>query len=855
MVDAPPAPTLDELIFAAGRKSSPRNAPVTELAAAAQRFRHEVGASDRTEVTRSTMLWALMTADAEVGSALASAGIDVFALGDMLKLSGKPPASRTKTALLDGDLAAAVRAHVETVTPGAEYGPEELAAAILQSAQDEVSGLLPQRLKELGVDPQKALYVLTLSSPPTGSTAPASSTAPPTSTAPPSSTAPPTGASSYSNSVRRARDDMGPTALVTPAAIAAAIQQHHPEYGGGLFGAATLRISLGRRATVDTWLGEVSGLYDASEVAATRHQVIDGELTVLGLAELDPSLAEDLRNEGALDALRGAVEVLPRPSTDRTGWSSDAPAVEDLLGRRYLARALATRLRARATDDSFLVHIDGPWGSGKSTLFNFLAEELESDSLLVGVNVWREQQVGVQWWTLHNALRAAVEHEAVTRARSSRVARVVARVRSKTRSRIDVVRVRLVPFVVAVLVLAAVVIGLFVLADFDLGTGAEIADSVAKVTSLALLAVGGVTAAYRFLLPESRRSAKAFVASSPNPMAEVRLLFQRTLRRTTRRVVFLIDDLDRCDAPYIVEFLSTMQTLLRDAHVTAPGTAVQRPGPCAFIAADGQWIRSSYESHYDKVKVTEVPGRPLGYLFLEKIFQLQVRLPSIGDEGKTAFYTSLLMPGQSRPQASAEERQTVSRIAEQVARATTGPDIARAARAASTITDHAQRLEVLGTAAVHFSELEIQDQTHHDLAPYARFMEPNPRSIRLFVNTYGTLQSLRTLEGVPVRTSPLARWTVIEIRWPLLADHLRARPDDIAPGPGRPVPPVIEMLLASTEVQQVIAGVDGEGLTPDDVRHCTGAVATPWSPPAAPRGTRAPAKPPRTPRPPRTPPA
>lgn len=811
MADAPSL-TLDELLRSSGLRPSPVSDAALRLAAAAQRWRAANGRSDRTQVTRSTSLWALMTTDRRVQTALGSAGVDVAALADLLELERGHTFAAAEEAFLDDMLAGALRAHLGSLPRGSEVGPAELATAILRSAMTEEDGQLPGRLAALGIDYGAALGLL---APPSGPRAPGG----------------------YSASVRRARAQIGPTALVTPAAIAAAIQKDHPEYGHGLFGTARLRLSLGRRAPVDAWLAQVSDLYESSAVAASRHRVINGELAVLGLAELDPSLAEDLRNGGVLEAMRSLAEVRPRPSTDRTGWSSDAPAVEDLLGRRYLAKALATRLRARATDDSFLVHVDGPWGSGKSTLFHFLAKELESDSLLVTVNAWREQQVGVQWWTLHNALRAAVEDEAVARSPRAWGAGARARLRARIRSRIDVVRVRLVPFVVAVLVLAAVVIGLFVLADVDLGTGAQVADAVAKVTSLVLLSAGGVTAAYRFLLPESRRSAQAFVASSPNPMAEVRLLFQRTLRRTPRRVVFLIDDLDRCEGPYIVEFLSTMQTLLRDAQVAAPDATSSRPGPCAFVAADGQWIRSSYESHYERVHVTEVPGRPLGYLFLEKIFQLHVRLPSIGDEGKAAFYESLLMPGRTAAPSSPEDQQTVDRIADQVRQATTGPDIAQAARAASTIADATQRLEVLGAAAVRFSELTIQEQAHHELAPYARFMEPNPRSIRLFVNTYGTLQSLRTLEGIPVRTSPLARWTVIEIRWPQLADHLRSRPGDIDPGAwsppasgragaGRPPPQVIQDLLASPEVQEVIAGLDEEGLSADDIRHCTGIVAT-----------------------------
>jgi hypothetical protein len=602
--------------------------------------------------------------------------------------------------------------------------------------------------------------------------------------------------------------------VVTAAAIAAAIQQDHPEYADKRFGAASLRISAGGTATVDEWLERVRALYDAEALAQSRHHVVDGELAVLGLAELDDSLAQDLTAAGLLDDWRRRVDVHPRrASSDSTQWSSDSPADTDFLGRRFLAKALATRLTAMAeTPDSFLIHIDGPWGSGKSTLFRFLRRELERDFLLVEVNAWREQQVGVQWWTLHSALRQAVESSAAHRWQA------------RARSRLDVIHTRLFPFVATVVVLLAVVLGLFLLADLDLNTSSQVADSLGKIVSLVALGVAGVTAAYRFLLPESRRSAKEFVASGANPMWEVRRLFARTLARAGKPVVFLIDDLDRCDEAYVVEFLEVVQTLVRDAPDSMlEGRREGRAGgPYAFIAADGQWIRSSYESHYGGLRISDVPGRPLGYLFLEKIFQLQVRLPSITDEAKTAFYESLLAAPRPAGPPSPEEQQLVAEVAGAVRQATTGRDISRAAEDAKQITNPAQRMEVLGAAAVRFSELTIQAQTRHELAPFGRFLEPNPRSIKLFVNTYGMLQSLRTLEGVPIRTAPLALWTVVEIRWPLLADHLRAHPEDVAQERWADAPEAIASLLASPEVRAVVVESGWQPLTPDVVRECTG---------------------------------
>jgi hypothetical protein len=95
-------------------------------------------------------------------------------------------------------------------------------------------------------------------------------------------------------------------------------------------------------------------------------------------------------------------------------------------------------------------------------------------------------------------------------------------------------------------------------------------------------------------------------------MKEVVRLFARGLRRANRPVIFLVDDLDRCDGTYVVEFLEAMQTLVRDAPRELRGSRRSAvAGPYAFIAADGQWIRTSYETHYASFTATAPAGRPL----------------------------------------------------------------------------------------------------------------------------------------------------------------------------------------------------------------------------------------------------
>jgi hypothetical protein len=132
-------------------------------------------------------------------------------------------------------------------------------------------------------------------------------------------------------------------------------------------------------------------------------------------------------------------------------------------------------------------------------------------------------------------------------------------------------------------------------------------------------------------------------------------------------------------------------------------------------------------------------------------------------------------------------------------------------------------MEILGDAAVKLSERAIINATEHALSPFAKFLEPNPRSMKLYVNTYGVLLTLRTLEEVFVSPQALALWAVIEIRWPSLADYLRAHPDAVKLAKtNKTIPDDIKFLLADREIGLVLGDTEFGPLTPDLIRQCSG---------------------------------
>lgn len=81
------------------------------------------------------------------------------------------------------------------------------------------------------------------------------------------------------------------------------------------------------------------------------------------------------------------------------------------------------------------------------------------------------------------------------------------------------------------------------------------------------------------------------------------------------------------------------------------------------------------------------------------------------------------------------------------------------------------------------------------------------------------LRSLRIVEEVRIPVGPLALWTIIEIRWPYLADYLRAYPDAIKKGSDDDG---VTLLPNRAEVKLVLEDDRGGPLTPELIRQCSG---------------------------------
>jgi hypothetical protein len=527
---------------------------------------------------------------------------------------------------------------------------------------------------------------------------------------------------------------------------------------------------------------------------------------------LHPLIRELVRAHTAdADRIRLArlAEVLEGRVGTAVDWTTDAPAEVDLLKRGALAEILAGRItetRKRDPRTSLLVHVDGAWGSGKTTLLNFLRAHLVAGGcVVVWFDAWQHSRLSPPWWALLTAVRRAITRDRVWWARWwFRLTETAARVRRSG-----------APYLLALILLVVLAGGLGLLVWWGLGATRQPAELL-KVLAPVLTALGvlwtGARVASRTLLWDSTQGARLFEQSDSNPMARIAEHFAWLLRHARKPVVFFVDDLDRCRHEYVVELLEAIQTLVRDAPRLHGDPRDLPPAAYFVVAADGAWLRDAYTSEYGAAD-------PLGYRFLEKLFQLTVPMPAMSVTGQQLFLGRLL--GLQDDALDAEQ------LAEAAARIQAATGDEESILTTLNTVDRAARDALVIVAARAVTATETRAHTEHALRKFAPLLSPNPRSTKLFLNTYTMLRAVRTIEGSTVESDTLALWTILRLRWPSVADHLQRDPDAVT-GILEPLwctellPAELHPAARSAELRRVVTHPQGGPLTAAKIRQCCG---------------------------------
>ncbi|WIX91806.1 P-loop NTPase fold protein [Amycolatopsis sp. DG1A-15b] len=570
-------------------------------------------------------------------------------------------------------------------------------------------------------------------------------------------------------------------------------------------------VSGGNARTIIMLSHEVFRRASAEGVPATVGMVTDvaREMPLTAAAEPDARAAEPQP---------GRPEVHEKSDVD---WTTDTPTDVDLLKRDALAEVLAARIletRERHPGTSLLVHVDGEWGSGKSTLLGLLGKRLTGEGLLVTLfDAWQQSRLSPPWWALLTAVRnAIVQDRSWWGRRKLRVKELAARA-SRSGA----------PFLLSAILLIVGAGGIGLLVRAVVGSQ-QPGSELLKVVLSAIAAVGvlwpGARVASRVLLWDSASGARLFEQTGANPMARVAEHFGWLLRQSGKPIVLFIDDLDRCKHDYVVEVLEAVQTLLRDAPGGHRGRSGGSPAAYVVVSADGYWIRQSFTTWYAEFDDDGRPSAgPLGYQFMDKLFQLTVPMPALGAAAQHRFLGHLLnvTDGESDLRKAPAAVEARGRI-----RAAAG-DEGRILAALNDIAEPEIRNAVAVDAVRAVAAPETRTSTEHMLRKFAPLIGSNPREIKLFLNTYSILRAVRTLEGNTPEAGVLALWSVLRVRWPAVADHLQRKPASVL-GLREPqwssdlFPEHLLDAVRSRELRAIVTDPSGP-LTEDAIRRCCGA--------------------------------
>jgi KAP family P-loop domain len=354
---------------------------------------------------------------------------------------------------------------------------------------------------------------------------------------------------------------------------------------------------------------------------------------------------------------------------------------------------------------------------------------------------------------------------------------------------------------------------LLLLAGWKLGWKLQ-GKALVHAFSWLLTAAGGIVAlvalvsslgkaAKRHLLTGSPEATKALLRTS-DPLQDLLRRYGFLVHSARTGMLVLIDNLDRCRADYVVEMLEGIQTLLGNqpepGHTWLsnlrrwPASAADAkpkekyPPLVAFVvAADRSWLCESYMAGYKDFEATaREPGRPFGLAFLDKIFEYSLRIPTVP--------AAASVQARSDPSPSADDRSDVfTDCKDELA----VRDVLRAAenQAAPATRRRPIPPPVLALrigAVKRLAELEAdarakehRRRTPPQLDDLLAELDPGPIVQRQLETAYCVNRTAQLLAGHAVDTDEhalycLGLWTILELKWPLLAAHLSCHPTDLA---------------------------------------------------------------------------
>lgn len=382
---------------------------------------------------------------------------------------------------------------------------------------------------------------------------------------------------------------------------------------------------------------------------------------------------------------------------------------------------------------------------------------------------------------------------------------------------------RVIPLAIMAMVLLTVGLVLLASGNFRwVGLGLTVGSPAALAVLLGLQATNVLRAPAAGSLPEFVKPAAALhrfageqlggafdeLVRSPDYQSEAGFLYlvQADLRDVLdlvaspdRPIVVFVDDLDRCSPSTVVQVIEAINIFLAGEFANAIFVIALEP---RMVAAH---IEAAFADLVSKLKETSDSGDvDLGWKFLEKFIQLPLTLPTMVPDQTSVFFRSLFQRDASvdatDPAAESGGADAAGRD-EQLEKQLQDGSLANALNVAGTAPAQADASAWGKVRDVVDKTLSLDNPEVQEVISYGtRFLEPNPRQIKRFVNLFRffvMIHTERRLQQLPVPSSltALAKLAVLGTRWPallgVLTESVTSEPDTTVLGLLE-TPPAIE---------------------------------------------------------------
>lgn len=499
---------------------------------------------------------------------------------------------------------------------------------------------------------------------------------------------------------------------------------------------------------------------------------------------------------------------------EKIDFHLDDPALEDKLGRKPIAKSLAKLINddifGNKKCHAFMTHLQGRWGEGKSSFMKFLENGLQEAGndrwIVIHYNAWKNQDVDPPWWTFLDAVYRQGREQIANKSGKRFRFRVKLNEHIRRLNSGTLLTLSVFAFIIFLILSVS---NLFGISFLYLPETAKIVVSVSTVLA-SLWAIGQSWS--KFFITNTPENARLFMRRTENPSAHIKQHFEELVKdlQTKHRkgkenyhIAVFIDDLDRCDGKFVVSLLEGIQTMFNEQKVFY------------LVAADKHWIAKSFENVYSEYTDTVKKGTKLGYSFIEKNFQLSIRLPNPSGEQISRYWGHILKQESYNQLSGTGNTEGLKRQLQETGQEAVlsgEANLEELAEQYNTTIEDAQNI-MLETVNETTEDIEHLLMEHHKL------LGNNPRAVKRLANQYTVYRNLVLIEQNKVDPLKLFRWVILQNRWPVLVDKLEQDPAHI--NDYDELLEELDLVSYSIDIEYVM-GKDDEKITLDDVVTYTG---------------------------------